>query len=196
MEHDVGGDPVEMRLARIEAMLAIQQLACRYAMAVDQRDLETLGMLFVDDVDLKRHGRGREALRAWFDPFLRTFYRSMHQICGHVIDIDDDGHARGKVYCRAEHESYGRWMVVIICYSDVYERRNGSWYFGYRKEEHWYSNDVLQRPGEPDFDQWPDEVALPGPSLPRVAGPWSEFWAKSPPADIARLTRFPLPIEP
>ena len=61
------------------------------------------------------------------DPQVRTFYRSIHQICGHQVDFVDDDHATGKVYCRAEHEDRGRWVVMAICYFDEYERRDGRW---------------------------------------------------------------------
>jgi len=51
------------RVERIEAQLAIQQLAIRYAMAVDARDMEAWVRCFRPDVDMGRHGTGREALR-------------------------------------------------------------------------------------------------------------------------------------
>ena len=74
------------RLERVEAHLAIQQLAIRYAMAVDARDLDAWVGCFRPDVDMGRHGTGREALRRYIDPMVRRFYRSVHQICGHRIE--------------------------------------------------------------------------------------------------------------
>ena len=76
------------RVERIEAHLAIQQLAIRYAMAVDARDMEAWVRCFRPDVDMGRHGTGREALRRYIDPMVRRFYRSVHQICGHRIELD------------------------------------------------------------------------------------------------------------
>ena len=81
------------RIDRIESQLAIQQLPARYALAIDSRDLNTWVNLFVEDVDCGRYGKGREALLSFIDPTVRTFYRSHHQICGHVIDFIDDEHA-------------------------------------------------------------------------------------------------------
>ncbi len=80
------------RVERIEAHLAIQQLAIRYAMAVDARDLDAWVGCFRPDVDMGRHGTGREALRRYIDPMVRRFYRSVHQICGHRIELTDPGH--------------------------------------------------------------------------------------------------------
>src|SRR3974390_1783850 len=92
------------RLERVEAHLAIQQLPVRYAVAVDGRDVDAWGSLFEPDVDMGRRGRGREVLRSWIEPQIRTFYRSVHQVCGHRIELLTRDTARGTVYCRAEHE--------------------------------------------------------------------------------------------
>ena len=74
------------RMDRIESQLAIQQLPIRYALAVDSRDLDAWVQLFVEDVNCGSHGVGREALKRFIDPSVRTFYRSQHLICGHLID--------------------------------------------------------------------------------------------------------------
>src|SRR5436309_9764615 len=92
------------RLERTESLLAIGQLPSRYAMALDARDVDTLVSLFVEDVEAGKKRRGRPALRAWYDVVLRRFYRSVHLVCGHQIDLVDADHATGSVYCRAEHE--------------------------------------------------------------------------------------------
>ena len=180
------------RLERVEAQFAIQQLAARYAVAVDQRDLDTWVSLFVEDIDLRKFGVGRDALRAWIDPMLRRFYRSMHRICGHVIEMVDRDHATGMVYCQAEHEVGGKWVVMPICYSDRYERRAGKWFFAFRKEEHWYSADVLQRPGEPDLNGWPAEMPSMPATLPQSRSSWGKFWESSTAEHIATLTAFPV----
>lgn len=163
------------RIDRIESELAIQQLPARYAVAIDSRDLDTWLGLFVDDVDCGRHGKGREALRKWIEPAVKTFYRSHHLICGHVIDFVDDDHATGKVYCRAEHEDRDQWIVMSICYFDRYERRDNRWFFVSRDEQHWYSSDLLDRPQNVDFQgwsSWPDNQ----PRLPHGFPTWKPFW--------------------
>jgi hypothetical protein len=178
------------RLDRVESQLAIQQLPPRYALAVDSRDLDAWVSLFVEDVDCGRHGKGRDALKRWIDPQLRTFYRSHHQICGHVIDFVDAEHATGKVYCRAEHEDGGKWIVMLICYFDTYERRGGRWYFVRRDEQHWYASDIIERPTGPNFQRWPGKEQQT-PRLPGRFASWAAFWASSDPAQIARLTPEP-----
>jgi hypothetical protein len=163
------------RIDRIESQLEIRQLPIRYALAVDGRDLDAWVGLFVGDVNCGRHGRGRAVLRGLIEPQVRTFYRSIHQICGHAIDFIDDNHATGEVYCRAEHEARGKWVVMAICYFDEYVREDGRWYFARRKERHWYSSDVLERPGQPVFQNWkawPDAQ----PELPHAFPTWKDFW--------------------
>ena len=98
-------------------------------MALDARDLDALVALFVDDVDAGAEGRGRDALKRWYDGVLRRFYRSIHLICGHQFDFVDADHATGSIYCRAEHEDGDGWFVITMRYDDVYERRDGQWGF-------------------------------------------------------------------
>jgi hypothetical protein len=124
-------DDLAERLERVESRLAIGQLPIRYAMAVDARDVDTWVSLFVPDVHVGRDAYGRDALRAQIDPLLRTFGRSMHQICGHRIELDDTDtdRATGATYCRAEHEVDERWIVMAICYFDDSQRIDGEWRF-------------------------------------------------------------------
>ena len=164
----------EERLDRIESRLAIGQLPIRYAMAVDGRDVDTWLGLFVPDVQIGRDRFGREALREWIEPALRTFRRSIHQIVGHRIDLVDADHATGAVYCRAEHEVDERWIVMAICYFDEYRRLDGEWYFSRRREEHWYAADINEHPQSVGFDSWHTDAA---PRLPDRFSTWTTFWS-------------------
>lgn len=178
------------RIDRIEARQAIGELPVRYARAIDARDIDAWLSLFVDDVDCGRRGRGREALRGFIEPSVRTFYRSVHLVCGHVIDFEDADTASGTVYCRAEHEQGGQWIVMAIIYFDQYARREGSWYFVKRKEKHWYSADVLERPAPP-FQLW-EIYAKRLPALPGDFDTWRPFWHPSSDEEVATLTALPI----
>lgn len=177
------------RVDRIESHLAIQQLPIRYAFAVDARDIDSWVSLFIEDVNCGKAGKGREALRGMITPALTTFYRSIHAICGHRIEFVDDNHATGQVYCRAEHEDRGQWIVMGICYFDEYERREGQWFFTRRRERHWYSVDATERPGVP-FQRWPGHEQEP--TLPGAFPTWIPFWNAVNADDIAQLTDLPL----
>lgn len=177
------------RIARLEAIHDIQQLAVRYAMAVDARDVETWLGLFAADVDCGRRGRGREALRGFITPALKGFYRSVHAITGHVIDHLYEDHAQGRVYCRAEHEVGDRWIVMACVYHDRYARTDEGWRFVSRDEDFFYSHDLLERPQDCDFRRWPGPAPRHEPPLmlPRFAD-WAAFWADE---DLSDLTRRP-----
>lgn len=178
------------RIDRIESHLAIQQLPIRYAIAVDSRDIDAWVGLFIEDVNCGRRGRGRDVLKSIIDPNVRTFYRSIHQICGHQVDFIDDDRATGKVYCRAEHEWRDKWVVMAICYFDEYERRDGRWYFVRRRETHWYSSDVLDRPGQPVFQNWAAWPDTPV-ELPHVFPTWNAFWEAGEPSVPGSLSSKP-----
>lgn len=169
------GEDLATRLTAVEDRLAIQQLPIRYALAVDGRDIDSWVGLFVPDVDCGRHGRGREALRNLITPQLRTFYRSIHLICGHRVELIDAVTARGKTYCRAEHEVGEQWEVMAICYDDRYAKVEGEWLFQRRVEQHWYTADQLSRPQDAEgYVDWHTEVK---PALPHVFPTWKPFWS-------------------
>jgi hypothetical protein len=171
----VANEDATVRLDRLESRLAIGQLPIRYAMAVDGRDVQEWVSLFVADVQVGRHASGREALRGHIAPLLRTFARSVHQICGHRVELADDLEtASGAVYCRAEHEVDDRWIVMAICYFDDYQRVEGEWLFRQRRERHWYAADVTERPQAVGFDSWGSSPG--GPWLPEGFPTWAGFW--------------------
>lgn len=179
----MAGMTIEQRLARTEARLDIGQLAMRYALAVDQRDVDAWTALFVPDVDMGRRGTGRQALRDYIEPRLSWFYRSVHLLAGHRIELGPDGPddtpatAVGQVYCRAEHEVDDRWIVMAIRYDDVYRRVDGEWLFERRRERHWYAVDLAEHPQAAEFDSW--HTGGP-PALPGADPVWHGFWAGKP----------------
>ena len=117
------------RLDRVESYQAIQQIAARYALSVDSKDVEGVAALFVENVNAgKDWGVGRDAIMRFYRDALSRFYRSMHLIAGHVIEFDDSEHAHGVVHCRAEHEAGTKWGIMVMNYKDDYERHSGRWY--------------------------------------------------------------------
>jgi ketosteroid isomerase-like protein len=120
----------------------IRQLASRYAIALDARDLDTLVSLFVDDVRVGRDTSGRHALRADFEQQLRPLGVTILQATNHVIDVLDADHASGVVSCRAEIEVNGERKEQAIQYHDSYERRATQWLFVRRRHLLFYDGDV------------------------------------------------------
>jgi hypothetical protein len=180
---------IAARLDRIESTQAVQMLPSRYALAVDSRDVDTLVGLFVDDVDAGKWGSGRTGLRAFYESVLTTFYRSQHQICGHVFEFADADHATGTVYCRAEHESGDHWVVMIMTYFDEYERRGDRWLFRKHLPAFFYASDIDERPAAP-FARWPGREQNPK-HFPgsHAYETWKHFWGRQDPAVLDMITR-------
>ena len=164
---------------RLLAIVEIQQLAHRYAVYVDARDLDRLVALFVPDVRVGREKSGHAALRADFDRQLRATGVSFLQVGNHVVDFTDDAHASGVVYCRGEIQEGGRssarWIVQLIQYHDSYARRDGRWLFVRRKHLLVYGAELGQSPlGLPPAD-WPRSQTGWG-SVPASLASWQRFW--------------------
>lgn len=167
----------EERLARLEALDEIRQLAHRYALAVDSRDLRALALLFVKDVRVGRDEHGREALAKWYGASLERYGVTIHFVANHVIDILSPIAASGVVTCRDELEVAGEWHVGMIQYWDDYRREDGQWLFRRRNLHRWYLVDALTRPG------WGagvnlDEKTIRTPQLPDAWPSWAAFWTE------------------
>ena len=160
---------------RLLAYEEIRQLAARYALTMDSRDLDGLVALFVDDVQVGRDTFGRDALRASFETSLRDVGITILNVGTHVIDLVDDDHATGHVYCKGEIQDGDRWIHQAILYRDTYERRDGRWYFVRRRHELWYGAEVGVNPLTLPPANWPEHHDGIG-TVPEVFTTWKAFW--------------------
>ena len=167
---------VEERLDRMESYAAIQQLAARYARALDARDMDTLVGFFNPDVRVGGTDRGREALKVWLSNLMSQMRTSVHLVAQHVIDFHDADRASGIVYCRDELEmpTTGKWLIGTIQYWDDYLRVDGEWCFDRRRLHRWYLADALDRPSAGlGVNAFPD---IRERLLPDAYPSWSQFW--------------------
>jgi hypothetical protein len=166
-------------LDRLESLAAIQQLAYRYGVAVDSRDMDMLTGLFVPDVRAGRNETGREALKRWFTTVMSGPRSTCHFVGNHVVDFDDADHARGIVYCHDELDRAGQggWVHGQLQYWDTYRRVDGEWCFERRKFLRLYLTDWLSPPlhGEGTFG---GPGSLVGEKLPEAYPSWNEFWTR------------------
>lgn len=168
---------IEARVAALEAYEQIRQLAARYALALDSRDVPALVDLFVPDVRVGDGRVGRAALAEWYDPLLRPYRTTFHLIGNHVIDLIDADHATGVVYCRPEHEVDDLWIVMPMQYWDRYERQDGRWLFRSRSVHAFYAADVLESPLDvPGRFHFPGNPLLDRAELPERWPSWQAFW--------------------
>ena len=126
-------------LDRLTSAEAIRQLVAHYAFFVDTRDLDRLATLFVADVNVGKHGSGREALKASFAEGLAPLGFSILSVTTHAFDFVDADHATGEVYCTGQIERDGELLTQAILYRDTYRRDDRVWGFVRREHLLWYS---------------------------------------------------------
>jgi ketosteroid isomerase-like protein len=121
-------------------VVALNQLAYRYAAAVDACDVAALQSVFTPSGRLRSYRPGAvepfadligHAQLAAIPNAMRGMYRqTAHMMTNHLVDIDGD-RTRGEVLCMARHLSADPAdpvsINVVIRYVDCYARTRGKW---------------------------------------------------------------------
>jgi hypothetical protein len=127
------------------------ELAHRYAVALDLKDLDTLARLFVPGI--------QDAVRAQLEASISRLGVTVLSVTTQVVDMDpsDPDRATGTVYCTAEieHPDHG-WIRQSIVYLDRYERHDGQWFFRARDHQLVYGLGLDERPLVQDPANWPE----------------------------------------
>jgi hypothetical protein len=118
----------------------LQELAFRYAAAVDACDRDAFLAVFEPDAALRTYAPGAD------EPFAvqtghaelglvpgmmrERFHATQHMMTNHLVALDGD-EATGTVYCTARHWNPdplgGTDLIVMIRYEDRYRRRRDGW---------------------------------------------------------------------
>lgn len=168
------------RIDRLESLDAIRQLAAKYSLALDMRDLDAMVNLFPEDVRVSREESGRAAFKRWMDDTLRQqFTGTSHHIGNHIIEFEDPDHALGVVYSKNEHETGGDWVIMQMLYWDNYERVDGVWYFRRRLPCYWYATDLNKPPIGDRKMRWPGREPYEG-AFHELFPSWKSFWDSTP----------------
>ena len=154
-------------LGQLLAYEEIRQLAARYALSLDSKDLDGLVDLFIDEVNVDATTRGHEALKAAFHNALASLGTTILSVSNHVIDLATNGtSATGSVYCSAEIEQGEYWLRQRILYRDRYELTTRGWKFSRRQHLLWYSAPMGIDPRTLPAANWPESNiglgSLPG----------------------------------
>jgi len=183
------------RLDRLESIEAIRQLAARYSLSLDMRDLDAHVNLFAHDIRVSKEHSGRVHLKAWLDDTLRNqFTGTSHHLGQHIIEFTDADHALGVVYSKNEHECGGEWVIMQMLYWDDYERIDGQWYFRRRLPCYWYATDLNKPPIGDMKMRWPGREPYEG-GYHALFPSWREFWAHPPADDALPEVAAPAPLE-
>lgn len=137
------GTALEQRIERIEAQLAIRALVSTYCMACDDRDLDTLVGLFVEEGTFQsRNGatdaHGRDGIRHHFESRYGGMGVTNHWTHDHLIDVRGPDRATGIVFSHVESALKGTGFVGATRYHDTYARVDGKWLFASRMLEFLY----------------------------------------------------------
>ncbi len=192
-------DNLLARIDRLESLDQIRQLAAKYSLSLDMRDLDAHVNLFAPDIRVSRELTGRAHLKRWLDDTLRLqFTGTSHHIGNHIIEFDDPDHAHGVVYSKNEHETpcadgSTEWVIMQMLYWDNYERIDGVWYFRRRLPCYWYATDINKPPVGDNKMRWPDREAYEG-AYHDLWPSWQAFW-DNPPGDDAPEVAAPAPLE-
>ena len=183
------------RLDRLESIEAIRQLAGKYSLSLDMRDLDAHVNLFAPDIRVGRKGTGRAALKAWVDETLREqFTGTSHHVGQHIIEFIDPDHAVGVVYSKNEHETGPEWVIMQMLYWDDYARIDGQWYFRRRLPCYWYATDLNKPPIGERKMRWPGREPYAG-TFHELFPSWQAFWAGRPDKDTLPEVAAPAPAE-
>ncbi|MCB1462839.1 MAG: nuclear transport factor 2 family protein [Nitratireductor sp.] len=171
------------RLDRLESREQIRQLASKYALALDMRDMDAMAGLFVPDVRVGGGQSGRRALRGWLDDTMRhQFTGTSHHVGTTIIEFRGEDEAVGVVYSKNEHETGDEWVIMQMMYYDRYRRVDGGWYFARRQPLYWYATDLNKPPVGAGKMRWPDREPYEG-SFHELFPSWQAFWDRGGPDD-------------
>lgn len=163
------------KVERLDAIDQIRQLASKYAIGIDMRDMDAIAGLYVEDVKTSKTESGRQSMKQVMARVLSTFTSSVHHVGNHIIEFDDADNAHGVVYCRCEHEVGDKWLPMYLHYLDNYRRVDGRWYFRRRLNQALYVVDMLERPTGPKKVRWPHSEPTEG-NWHSTYPSWGKFW--------------------
>ena len=168
---------IEQRLDRLESLDEIRQLAAKYSVTLDMRDLDMHVNLFVPDVRVGKEKVGRQALKSWADSTFRDQFKgTSHHIGNHIIDFNSPDSAIGLVYSKNEHETESEWVIMQMLYWDSYERVEGRWLFKKRFPMYWYATDINKPPLGDEKMRWPNQEPYEG-FFHDLFPSWQDFWS-------------------
>ena len=127
-------------------MIELNQLAYRYAAAVDAQDADAFAGVFSPNGRLKTYHpdqaepfaeqQGREALASVPRTMSGMYRKTAHLMNNHMVELAGD-EASGSLLCTARHLSADPTdmsvLTVVIRYLDRYVRLDGAWFIDERQ---------------------------------------------------------------
>ena len=125
------------RVEQLEAREAIRTLVADYSMAVDDRDVKTIGGLFAEKgtfghADGSAVMHGRQEIVDFYNGRLGDMGPTYHYPHSHKITFVDANTAEGIVLAHAELSQEGKTYYTGLRYYDKYRQEDGNWVFAER----------------------------------------------------------------
>jgi SnoaL-like domain len=139
-----------------------QNLAYRYALAIDSKNVDLVSSLFSDRSSFGHWGAGPAGAKAYYSEIWHRFRRSRHFVSNVVVTSIDEQNARGIVYCHSEQEYPAGWTSRPLVYFDDYAIGDSGWTFVSRKVRTWEKSE-------------PDAKGRQPVPLPEAWDTWTEF---------------------
>lgn len=126
----------DQTVARLADRVELSDLIHRYAMAVDDRDYDTLEALYAEEATFV--GRTASPVgRAAVVDYLRTTQAvngvTVHCPTSQVVKFNGPDQATGVVVSSAQLDVEGDMTYLVFRYHDEYVRRDGRWQFARRE---------------------------------------------------------------
>ena len=125
---------LQERIERLESRETIRTLVTDYSMAVDDRDVDTIGTLFAEKgvfghADGSAVMHGRQEIVDFYNGRLGDMGPTNHYPDSHKITFVDANTAEGIVLAHAELSQEGKTYYTGLRYYDKYRQEDGNWVF-------------------------------------------------------------------
>ncbi|MCD2114167.1 nuclear transport factor 2 family protein [Rhodococcus rhodochrous] len=135
-------EPDATALARLIAKDEIRDLAGRYALAVDDHDIDSVLSMFTQDGVFEVAGRelrGHNAIRPFYIDSMDRYHTMLHTPEIHLVTLVDDTNATGIMTGHAELAVHDTLMMTAFRYHDRYTRTENGWLFQRRSVSFMYA---------------------------------------------------------
>ena len=125
---------LQERIERLESRESIRTLVADYSMAVDDRDVDTIGTLFAENgvfghADGSAVMHGRQEIVDFYNGRLGDMGPTYHYPHSHKITFTDANIAEGIVLAHAELSQEGKTYYTGLRYYDKYKKQGDNWVF-------------------------------------------------------------------
>tara|TARA_B100001113_G_scaffold249001_1_gene205067 strand:- start:470 stop:1012 length:543 start_codon:yes stop_codon:yes gene_type:complete len=177
---------LQERIERLESRESIRTLVADYSMAVDDRDIDTIGTLFAENgifghADGSAVMNGRQEIVDFYNGRLGDMGPTYHYPHSHKITFTNANAAEGIVLAHAELSQEGKTYYTGLRYYDKYQRQDRNWVFEERllKFLFFMPMEELVRDGltQRNRKRFPGQGELPT-DLPEMQESWIKFLAE------------------